>query len=184
MTKVAARTWSATTRSDRCVTSRADSRTNAISGAKRSVSKLLGTSWRIEVTRSRPIPVSIAPRPSIGRGSSRPSGCLSNWGRTRFQNSRNRSQWSGPQFGRPHPCSGPRSHHSSVSGPQGPSSRPHQFSAFSAIQAEGTPTDRQMSMDSSSSGWTVTRRRSPGSPRPTSAFVANSQASGIAVSLK
>ena len=92
MTNVAARTWSAITRSDILVTFSEDSRTNASSGAKRSVSKLLSPPCTIDATRSRPMPVSMAGRGSGGRV---PSGCLSNWGKTRFQNSRKRSQWSG-----------------------------------------------------------------------------------------
>ncbi len=129
-----------------------------------------------------------------GSGVAVPSAPRSNSMKTRFQNSRKRSQRSqlGPQVGSPQPCSAPRSRKSSEQGPQGPVSAACQkFSerGWPTIRSRGSPTRSQPATATSSSprpsagspANTVAQRRSGSKPMWA---VTNSQANAIASSLK
>ena len=105
MRKVAARLWSATTFIETSVRAPSPSDTPerswmaSITGAIRSVSKIVETPCLSAATLSSPMPVSMF---FLGSGTSEASPCLSYCMKTRFQSSRNLSQsqpgsQSGPQ---------------------------------------------------------------------------------------
>ena len=129
----------------------------------------------------------------FGSGVSEPSACSSNSMKTRFQNSRKRSQSQpGAHSARPQPTSSPQSKNISESGPHGPGPPTDQ-----KLSARGSRTIRSGGMPIASQARTATSSSpspSSGSPAKTvtqirsrSSFMCsnmNSQASSIAPSLK
>ena len=129
----------------------------------------------------------------FGSGVSEPSACSSNSMKTRFQNSRKRSQsHPGAHSARPQPTSSPQSKNISESGPHGPGPPTDQ-----KLSARGSRTIRSGGMPIASQARTATSSSpSPSSASPAktviqirsrSSFMCsnmNSQASSIAPSLK